>query len=54
MKAVVCPVCNGRGLVPAGFYRVDNYTTTSKMPETCQSCGGSGVLYVPEGQRGKE
>lgn len=34
-----CPVCNGRGLVPASCY----YTTASE--ETCNACNGAGVLW---------
>ena len=25
-RAVCCPVCNGRGFVPAGFYESTGYT----------------------------
>lgn len=37
-----CPVCTGRGLVPAGFY--------SRLPitgadEGCRSCDGTGVVW---------
>ena len=39
-----CPVCDGRGSVPAGFYSPAN-TTGSANPEPCRSCGGQGVLW---------
>ncbi|MFA5238252.1 MAG: hypothetical protein WC476_00910 [Phycisphaerae bacterium] len=55
MSWEICPVCNGRGLVPAGFYNVGSKidytyrgTTTgcsSPKPETCRTCKGRGVLY---------
>ena len=41
-----CPVCDGRGSVPRGFYMT--YLTgssTSAMPEVCRSCAGLGVLW---------
>jgi len=39
-----CPVCNGRGLVPNGFYSAFQ-ATSSTSPEQCKSCYGSGVLW---------
>ena len=50
MKAVICPVCNGNGLVPNGFYTQTTgmWSTADTTPETCQSCGGTGYLVVPE------
>jgi hypothetical protein len=39
-----CPVCEGRGHVPAGFYTGGWGAGTS--PETCQSCQSSGVLWA--------
>ena len=45
-----CPVCLGKGIVPAGFYlsATDAITVGSTAPETCKSCQGSGIV------RGKE
>lgn len=44
-----CPVCNGTGMVSAGFYSraSDQPTSTaySTVPETCRSCDGKGVLW---------
>lgn len=40
-----CPVCEGRGNVPTGFYtRATGATSTA--PETCQACDGKGILKV--------
>lgn len=40
----VCPVCEGRGNVPPGFY--DRPTmTTSPILETCKSCSGIGIVW---------
>lgn len=41
-----CPVCNGKGLVPNGFYMQTsgNWSTSSITPETCRSCSGSGII----------
>jgi hypothetical protein len=44
-----CPVCEGRGYVPNGFYRSfagSSWTTTSIQPETCKSCEGKGYVAV--------
>lgn len=42
-----CPVCNGSGLVPNGFYMQTggHWSTTSITPETCRSCGGTGIVW---------
>lgn len=44
-----CPVCNGKGQVPSGFYNVHVpgvvFTSTTNVSETCRSCGGSGIIY---------
>ena len=45
----VCPVCGGKGLVPAGFYNIGydpyTYTTDIPQPELCRSCGGTGIVW---------
>jgi len=41
-----CPVCEGRGILPLGFY--NNYphqSLTYNIPETCKSCGGAGIIW---------
>ncbi len=40
-----CPICQGKGQVPAGFY-LDDYSggSTSTAPVTCRACHGSGVV----------
>ncbi len=51
MSVEKCPVCNGKGRVPNGFYNsigVDRYCTSSTTPEICRSCNGSG--YVDNGK----
>ena len=42
-----CPVCNGNGSVPNGFYAQTSghWSTTSTAPETCRSCGGTGIVW---------
>ena len=38
-----CPVCQGRGVVHAGFYTGgDSISTTS---EVCRSCSGTGIIW---------
>jgi len=44
MKAVLCPVCNGRGKVPPEGH----YTGTTDVWPTCHGCGGRGWVTVPE------
>lgn len=48
MKAVVCPVCYGNGLVANGFYNQVGgmWASTGTKPETCRSCGGQGWVEV--------
>ena len=52
MRAVICPVCNGVGMVSAGFYSHDGnypYWVSSEVnPETCRSCDGKGWVEVHE------
>lgn len=42
-----CPVCNGTGKVPAGFYDLHNtdHSTTPTTPETCRTCNGEGIVW---------
>lgn len=42
-----CPVCNGNGLVPNGFYlqTSGHWSSTDITPEKCRSCQGTGVIW---------
>lgn len=42
-----CPVCNGNGKVPNGFYNQTSvyWSSTSTAPEICRSCNGSGIVW---------
>lgn len=40
-----CPVCEGRGNLPHGFYSRLTVATSTE-PETCQTCDGKGILKV--------
>lgn len=42
-----CPVCNGNGLVPPGFYgqTSGNWIWSPTIPETCRSCNGTGIVW---------
>ena len=42
MGVYVCPVCNGRGFVDAGFY--DGASATLQTT-TCRSCSGKGIVF---------
>lgn len=41
----VCPVCQGRKTVPAGFYNGLEGISTSITPEPCQSCNAMGIVW---------
>lgn len=42
-----CPVCNGKGIVPNGFYNATGncWVATTTLPDTCRTCGGTGVVW---------
>ena len=44
-----CPVCEGKGFVPNGFYITTNghWTTNSLEPEKCRSCV-NGVIFIED------
>ena len=50
MKAVICPVCSGSGLVA----KPTNPSSSSSIPNVaiCHGCGGTGWVIVPEGECG--
>jgi DnaJ-class molecular chaperone len=47
-KAVICPVCQGNGLRPSGFYAQTTGTWGASSTETekCRSCDGKGYVVV--------
>jgi len=50
MKWQICPVCEGRGIVPQGFYSYplgQEFATSSNIPEQCKSCTGEGKILEP-------
>ena len=49
MKAVLCPVCHGSGIVAMNFYnRTSEQWTNAGGTETCRACGGIGYVVIPE------
>lgn len=44
-KPHLCPVCQGRGTVPANFYNPELNTNTSAAYEKCRSCIGAGYIW---------
>ena len=54
-KASKCPVCDGRGLVPGGFYNgAGPAAISATATEACRSCKGTGYLVLPEGKEEKK
>lgn len=45
-----CPICNGRGEVPAGFY--SGAPSPDGRRETCRTCGGSGLVVAEAADQG--
>ena len=49
MSANLCPVCEGRGLLPTGFY--DFYRVSPSLaftsPVVCRTCQGEGIVWPP-------
>lgn len=46
--ATRCPVCEGKGLVPAGFYGaigVESWSASDITPAPCRPCAGRGVVW---------
>ena len=47
MKAAICPVCGGNGIVDEGFYRqTSGQWTSAGGTEICRSCGGTGWVTI--------
>ena len=42
-----CPICEGNGKVPNGFYRQTSgeWCTADATPEMCLSCMGTGIVW---------
>lgn len=40
-----CPICEGRQILPHGFYSHGINSTTAINYETCRTCGGTGILW---------
>ena len=50
MRWQVCPVCEGKGIVPNGFYSYpvgQGFTSSSTAVEKCNSCQGTGMVVEP-------
>ncbi len=48
-----CPVCQGRGAVPSGFYGavgVESWTTNTLAPDPCRSCDTKGYIVQPRAE----
>lgn len=44
-----CPVCDGNGIVDAGFYnQTSGQWVSAGGTEKCRSCDGNGYILVPD------
>lgn len=46
----LCPVCEGCGIVPNGFYlypKGQQFNSSSAASETCRSCHKTGMVIKP-------
>ncbi len=53
MKWQICPVCEGRGIVPNGFYLYptgQTFVSSSASPEKCRTCDGKGIIIETKGE----
>ena len=42
-----CPVCEGCGLLPIGFYNPYGQSATNSLePEKCRTCDGKGIISM--------
>jgi DnaJ-class molecular chaperone len=48
MHVEKCPVCEGRGHVPQGFYLDLCSTTGTCGPVMCRACQGKGYMFVSD------
>ena len=47
MIPYICPICVGKGFVPAGFYAGAS-TTYKTETEVCKACAGTGIFLERE------
>ena len=49
-QSTKCPVCEGKGRVPIGFYETaySSKNTDALAENTCRSCGGKGYIFIYE------
>lgn len=41
-----CPICNGSGIVPAGFYnQTSGHWSSTSVHEQCKQCTGTGLVW---------
>jgi len=46
-RAQVCPVCEGRGIVPREFYPDLTETHCPAKYVVCRACNGTGIVWEP-------
>lgn len=41
-----CPICDGHGIVPGGFYSsTGGRSISTNSTEPCRACGGTGIVW---------
>ena len=49
MKPYKCPICDGHGIVPGGFYySTGQYSISDCTSEVCRACNGTGIIWGTE------
>ena len=43
-KPYLCPVCQGHGTVPVGFYSMTTLSS-NVVPDKCRTCQGLGIIW---------
>lgn len=42
-----CPICDGRGIVPGGFYTSTTVISMAgEVSEPCKQCNGTGIIHT--------
>ena len=48
MRPHRCPICNGTGRVPFGFYGFSSGSSVWVYDQMCKTCDGTGIVWEPD------